>query len=129
VNGVNVRLRAADGVHFNKAGARKAAHFVEPEIRKLLEAALQPPETPAGAAPEAPATPAPGGNETTPPAVPEAVAPPPKPIAGKIESLTESAVSPGGALAPPPAGRVQPKALEAAPPQPGRADDFAWPQK
>jgi hypothetical protein len=129
VNGVNVRLRAADGVHFNKAGARKAAHFVEPEIRKLLEAALQPPETPAGAAPEAPATPGPGGNETTPPAAPEAVAPPPKPIAGKIESLTESAVSPGGALAPPPAGRVQPKALEGAPPQPGRADDFAWPPK
>ena len=59
VNGVIVRLRAADGVHFNKAGARKAAHFVEPEIRKLLEAALQPPETPAGATPEAPATPAP----------------------------------------------------------------------
>jgi hypothetical protein len=135
VNGVIVRLRAADGVHFNKAGARKAAHFVEPEIRKILEAALQPPETPAGVAPEAPATPAPGApaipgsNETTPPAAPEAVAPPPKPIAGKIESLTESAVSPGGALAPPPAGRVQPNALEAAPPQPGRADDFAWPPK
>ncbi|MDI9846504.1 DUF459 domain-containing protein [Rhodoblastus sp. 17X3] len=134
VNGVIVRLRAADGVHFNKAGARKAAHFVEPEIRKLLEAALQPPETPAGAAPEAPATPAPpgGGNETAPPAAPEAaapVAPPPKPIAGKIESLTESAVSPGGALAAPPAGRAQPKTLEAAPAQPGRADDFAWPPK
>jgi hypothetical protein len=134
VSGVIVRLRAADGVHFNKAGARKAAHFVEPEIRKLLEAALQPSETPAGAAPEAPATPAPpaGSNEMAPPAAPEAaapVAPPPKPIAGKIESLTESAVSPGGALAAPPAGRAQPKALEAAPAQPGRADDFAWPPK
>jgi uncharacterized protein len=133
VNGVIVRLRAADGVHFNKAGARKAAHFVEPEIRKLLEAALQPPETPAGAAPEAPATPAPpGGNETTPSAAPEAaapVAPPPKPIAGKTESLTESAVSAGGALAAPPVGGAQPKALEAAPAQPGRADDFAWPPK
>jgi hypothetical protein len=134
VSGVIVRLRAADGVHFNKAGARKAAHFVEPEIRKLLEAALQPPETPAGAAPEAPATPAPpaGGIEMAPSAAPEAaspIAPPPKPIAGKIESLTESAVSPGGALAAPPAGRAQPRALEAAPAQPGRADDFAWPPK
>ena len=47
VNGAVVRLRAADGVHFNKAGARKAAHFVEAEIRHVMEAALQPAGAPA----------------------------------------------------------------------------------
>ena len=34
INGQTVRLRAADGIHFTKAGARKLAHFVEPEIRR-----------------------------------------------------------------------------------------------
>src|SRR4029077_1165755 len=37
INGQNVRLRAADGVHFTKAGARKLAHFVEPAIRRNLD--------------------------------------------------------------------------------------------
>ena len=138
VNGIILRLRAADGVHFNKVGARKAAHFVEPDLRKLLEAALQPPATPASPGPEAPATPAPpagsispGPNEAAPPAAPEAaapVAPPPKPLAGKVESLNDSAVSPGGALTAPPRGGA-PVTPSAAPAQPGRADDFAWPPK
>jgi hypothetical protein len=34
--GQNRRLRAGDGVHFTKAGARKLAHYVEREIRRLL---------------------------------------------------------------------------------------------
>ena len=50
VNGAVVRLRATDGVHFNKAGARKAAHFVEAEIRRV-QASLQPAGAPADAAP------------------------------------------------------------------------------
>ena len=37
INGQTVRLRAADGIHFTKAGARKLAHFVEPEIRRNLD--------------------------------------------------------------------------------------------
>jgi hypothetical protein len=40
INGQTVRLRAGDGVHFTKAGARKLAHFVEPEIRRKLEEVL-----------------------------------------------------------------------------------------
>ena len=36
MNGQTTRLRAADGVHFSKSGARKAAHFVEIEIRRLI---------------------------------------------------------------------------------------------
>jgi hypothetical protein len=131
IDGDIVRLRAADGVHFNKSGARKAAHFVEPEIRRVLEAALQPAQTPQEAAPgeSAPSlTPVPGAAEgessSAPPQPAEAAAPPPpKPLAGKIEALTEPAVSPGGALADLPA----PAAVSAAaPPPPGRADDFRW---
>ncbi len=119
INGVIVRLRSVDGVHFNKAGALKAAHFVEPEIRKMIEAALKPPETPAQPA-TAPAA-------TAPAAAPPA-APAPKPIAGKVESLTDAAVSPGGALAAAPSS-PPPAAPEASTAQPGRADDFSWPAK
>ncbi len=144
VNGAIVRLRSADGVHFNKAGARKAAHFVEPEIRHVLEAKLQPPSAPAEAAPSTSLSPAPGPAQAAPPnpsaspgaanpgaASPEAakpapVAPPPKPLAGKVEPLTEPAVAPGGALANLPATAPPP---QAAPPQPDRADDFRWPAK
>ena len=131
VNGVIMRLRAADGVHFNKVGARKAAHFVEPEIRHVLEASLQPAPAPAPAEPVPSPVPAPGAPEAAlPPAAPEQAqpaAPPPKPLAGKIQPLTEPAVSPGGALAARPA--PAPAAPEAAASQPGRADDFHWPEK
>jgi hypothetical protein len=129
LNGAIVRLRAADGVHFNKAGARKAAHFVEPEIRKVLEAALQPNQPP-GAAPEAPAQPAPpGGAEAPGPEQAQPAAPPPKPIAGKIENLSDAVVSPGGALAAPPGAKAASKSPDAAPFQRGRADDFTWQPK
>jgi hypothetical protein len=143
VNGAVVRLRAADGVHFNKAGARKAAHFVEAEIRRAMQASLQP-SAPADAAPADAPNPlspnplAPSSGLTPPdalepqpgeiPQAPLALPPPPKPLAGKVQPLTEPTLSPGGGLAglsgqppaPPPG---------AAPSQPGRADDFSWPPK
>lgn len=55
VSGQPMRLRMADGIHFTKAGARKAAHFADVLIRRLIEA---PP--PAGAI----AVPAPDGSPT-----------------------------------------------------------------
>jgi hypothetical protein len=36
VLGVTTRLRGPDGIHFSPAGQRKLAHFVEPQLRKLL---------------------------------------------------------------------------------------------
>jgi hypothetical protein len=39
MSGQIVKLRAGDGVHFTKAGARKLAHFAEQDIRLALEAA------------------------------------------------------------------------------------------
>ncbi|HYA81499.1 MAG TPA: GDSL-type esterase/lipase family protein, partial [Methylocystis sp.] len=50
VNGEIVKLRLPDGVHFTEAGARKLAHFVEADIRKIYEAHPQPEEAPAEAA-------------------------------------------------------------------------------
>src|ERR1043166_6605624 len=52
------RLRAGDGVHFTKAGARKLAHYVEREIRRVMLARGAPVATPIPTEKEAP--PAPG---------------------------------------------------------------------
>jgi hypothetical protein len=126
VSGAIVRQRAGDGVHFNKAGARKAAHFIEPEIRRALEARLQP--TPAEPAPVS--TPGTAPKPETPEAVaPTPAAPPPKPLAGKVQPLGEPALSPGGTLAGLPQPGTPLRAPEAAPSQPGRADDFHWTEK
>ena len=65
VNGEIVKLRLADGVHFTEAGARKLAHFVEADIKKIYEAHAQPEQAPAaGATTPAPpaATPAASAN-------------------------------------------------------------------
>jgi len=121
VNGGIVRLRSSDGVHFSPAGARKAAYFVEPEIKKVL-ATLQTalPEQPAALPDATPAAPEP----TTP-----AVAPPPAPtLLGKILPLNDQTLSPGGSLASIPAAANAPRAA-GAPARAGRADDFSWPAK
>jgi hypothetical protein len=39
VTGQTMRLRLGDGIHFTPAGARKAAHFVDLVIRRIIEAA------------------------------------------------------------------------------------------
>jgi hypothetical protein len=132
VNGDIVRLRAGDGVHFNKAGARKAAYFVAQEIRHIMQAALQPAGSPGEDAPNSALTPPIPGSLTppgpTPPEqTPSAQSPPPKPLAGKVQPLSEPAVSPGGGLAGLSSSPGAPP--DAAPSQPGRADDFGWPGK
>lgn len=130
INGEIVKLRAADGVHFTKAGARKLAHFVEPDIRRTLDEAM------ARAKPEGPGIAAPAEaklpEEQSTPGEVETVAPPPppKPVAGPVLPLTGPARSPGGELASPgprsqALARQTPRPSE---PQPGRADDFSWPR-
>ena len=144
VDGQNVKLRGVDGIHFTKAGARKVAHFLEAEIRRVFdknrppsETATLPPDIEQAAgdinaqirremgAPEEPAAPgSPAPLET------------PKPLAGPILSLTARPISPGGALASreaTPAG--EPEAIarvlrlgEPVDPRTGRADDFPWPR-
>lgn len=146
INGQTVRLRAGDGVHFTKAGARKLAHFVEPEIRRNLDEVL--PKTEPGMTPDIPPNPANDLNsdaKETPAnvsALPSGEAPPApvKPIAGPVLPLTGPAVSPGGELATrvTSAGTARTDAQKLIEqtlqqgkplaPKPGRADDFSWPR-
>ena len=144
IEGQNVKLRGIDGIHFTKAGARKVAHFLEAEIRKAMdkgrpagEVASLPPDIEQaaddinaqnrremGAANVA--------NPPANPSTPAAAAPPLRPAAGPIFSLTAHPVTAGGALV----SRSAASPLESAqarrtlrmgePPeaQPGRADDF-----
>ena len=149
VNGQNVKLRAADGVHFTSAGARKVAHFVEGEIKRVFDARQQqapeasaPPAQETGALPATPAAPAvqsPG--PPTPAAAPSL--PPQRPAIGPTQLLTGP---PGGGqeLArrdKPNSRQATPVSVERAvaehvfveggvqPARPGRADDFSLPPK
>lgn len=142
VDGQTARLRANDGVSFTRAGARKAAHFVEIELKRLIE------QKGAGAAvaslPKAPDTPASPQSidqliNASIPALPEPPglpSLPAKPVAGPVLPLTRAETSSGGALL---SGRpafdgdaayTVDRALKqgiAPAPKPGRADDFTWP--
>jgi hypothetical protein len=139
INGQTVRLRAADGVHFTKAGARKLAHFVEPAIRHNLDEVQ--PNT--GPAPNPANVPNPEGTETPAnvSALPGTETPPaPKPVAGPILPLTAPVLAPGGELATrrtnagtasnPARALIEQTLQQGRPlaPKPGRTDDFSWPR-
>ncbi|MGA2794811.1 MAG: SGNH family hydrolase [Roseiarcus sp.] len=140
INGQNAKLRAADGIHFTKAGSRKMAQFLEAEIRRAFEAARPqddianlPPDI-EQAADDINAQIRREMGVVAPPGAPTR-GEPAKPLAGPILSLTTRPLSPGGALA-----ARQPALREGAAgervlaqggpiePKPGRADDFAWPR-
>ena len=142
VNGQPARLRTSDGVHFTKAGARKAAYFVDVELRRLIQSrggsalAALPPD--AGVrSPDL----QPGGVERMIDAamthLPEMTGMPiipVKPVAGPVMSLTRTELSADGLLVERRAPRLPADALaqralvDGAPPEPvrGRADDFRW---
>jgi len=132
VNGQIVRLRSNDGLRFTKAGARKLAHFVEGDIRRILDQVADP-DQPAAIS----ALPGTGADKEAPgPAVKTA---PVKPEAGPVMVLTAPPAAGNGRLDPPggfpPAGRSDPlvdAVLIKGEPQaspPGRADDPSWPPK
>ncbi|MCP8939747.1 DUF459 domain-containing protein [Alsobacter sp. SYSU M60028] len=150
LTGETVRLRAGDGVHFTRLGARKAAHFVETQIRSLLEnrppapvIAVPSPET---SEPSPDAALEPGGIERL---IDEAarrgleglpplpIAIPVKPVAGPILPLNQPESAPGARLltggvarGASEAGRLADQVLaQGRTPEakPGRADDFRWP--
>ena len=153
LSGQIAKLRTADGIHYTRAGARKAAHFADVVIRRLLEA---------DAPPNIIALPAitsgnealgrelqPGGVERLIDAMvsglPEATrlaSIPVKPVAGPVLplNLPANAAVPAGdgtllARASLARGRGDSAALldrifvDGAPPEPkpGRADDYRWP--
>ncbi|CAN7718630.1 SGNH/GDSL hydrolase family protein [Bosea sp. LjRoot237] len=152
VNGQIAKLRLGDGVHFTKAGARKAAHFVDVVIRRLLEGTptqnvIALPTLPETRAPLAPDL-QPGGVERLidrmvsglPADIPLVPVVPPRPLAGPILPLTGAIAGSGdtalitsvqeargrGDVA---AGLDRVFGQGIAPdPRPGRADDFSWPR-
>jgi uncharacterized protein len=151
VNGQNVKLRSADGVHFTSAGARKVAHFVEGEIKRVFDARQQqapeasaPPAQETGALPATPAAPAPTFQAPGAPAPAAAPSlPPQRPAIGPTQLLTGPA---GGGQDLARRDRPGPRPVAAVPVEravaehvfveggvqparPGRADDFSLPPK
>ncbi|TQI73662.1 hypothetical protein FHT98_1393 [Bosea sp. AK1] len=150
VSGQLVRLRLGDGIHFTAAGARKAAHFVDLVIRRMIEAA---PQGSVIALPVSPETGAPTALELQPGGVErlidQMVAGVPmiglpaalqaKPLAGPIQPLTgQGPITEQPLLASITEARGRGDAalqLErvfgqgiAPDPLPGRLDDYRWPR-
>jgi hypothetical protein len=115
------KLRSPDGVFFTNAGARKLAHYVEREIRRYMANRVV--------------------SLPSQSAAPVAAPPPPdkpaeRPLAGPVVPLAALPSESDQLLGGKAGGRVHGDALanqvlvkgEPIRPQPGRADDFAWPE-
>ena len=140
INGQNAKLRAADGIHFTKAGSLKLAQFLETDIKRVFDAvkpqndiASLPPDI-EQAAIDINAQIRREMGVAAPAGAPNVIEPE-KPLAGPILSLTARPLSPGGVLITRQAAATQGGALErvlaeGAPiePKSGRADNFAWPR-
>lgn len=152
VNGQIAKLRLGDGVHFTRAGARKAAHFVDVVIRRLLEGA---PTQNVIALPTSPETGAPLTPELQPGGVERLIdrmvsglpadlqlipVAPPKPLAGPILPLTGAVAGSGDTALITSVQEARGRGDVAAQldrvfgqgiapePRPGRVDDFRWPR-
>jgi hypothetical protein len=121
------RLRASDGVHFTKAGARKLAHYVEREIRRAMVARTTPVALPV---PQESQQQRPGSRTGTPATRPAAG--PVVPLGTASEADSSGGLLGGGPSRPPAsdplATRVLVKGEPVSAPR-GRADDFAWPRQ
>ncbi|HEV2958200.1 MAG TPA: GDSL-type esterase/lipase family protein [Xanthobacteraceae bacterium] len=118
------RLRAGDGVHFTKAGARKLAHYVEREIRRVMLTRGTPVATPIPTEKEAPPVPGKPGAPARP------VAGPVVPLTGPAAAGSDGLLGGGPARATtsdPVTSRVLVKGDPVVAPT-GRADNFAWPR-
>jgi hypothetical protein len=117
------RLRASDGVHFTKAGARKLAHYLEREIRRVTLPGSEPVALPS--------------SEPQPAVAARPSGPAARPLAGPVVPLTASVTSnqelissrdTGDASIPRSVTRVLVNGQALSPPA-GRADDFKWPRR
>ncbi len=121
--GQNRQLRAADGVFFTKAGARKLAHYVEREVTRLLAARSGPIAVPI--------------EPVTPDANVVPGQPAPRPLAGPVMPLVASTVGTDQLLGGPGTRPAAVDALaartlvkgEALAAPAGRSDDYAWPRR
>jgi uncharacterized protein len=142
VSGKMVRLRLPDGIHFTPIGARKAAHFIQVELRRLMELRGPPPpvavsavETVSPTVQTQPITPALSPLVPVVVTVPQAqpsMAARVKPTIGATFALTRTDVSSEGVLIPVHVNKNREKmnkSNELLPsPIEGRADDFRWPK-
>ncbi len=123
------QLRTYDGIHFTKFGARKLAHYVERDLRRVLR-------EPIPAALNLPAEPAPQAQPAKP------AGPAARPLAGPVilldtplnepDDLLGGAPQPGKAVSTPALDPVATRMLVRGEPmrgEPGRADDMAWPPR
>lgn len=113
------RLRAADGVHFTKAGAVKLASYVDQELRRVLSNHAAPVALPEQAAPVKPGT----AHPDVGPVLPLTVS--------RTEGAAGGLLGGGSEAAPLASDPLAQKALDrGAPiaPAAGRADDFSWPR-
>jgi hypothetical protein len=127
LEGQTRRLRSGDGAYFTRAGARKLAHYVEREIRRVMMANVPV------------ATPVPQEPEPEAKAPPAAAAPglPPRPAASPVMSLTtpkgtNDSLAGANLGRTPAADSVATRVLVKGEPleaPAGRADDFAWPRR
>jgi hypothetical protein len=120
------RLRVSDGVHFTKAGARKLAHYLEREIRRVIQRGSEPSVAALPAEPQVQIPKGPGAATARP------LSGPVVPLTGGAASsqdllgaVTESATAGGNPRA---ATRVLIKGEPITPPA-GRSDDFRWPRR
>jgi hypothetical protein len=91
LGGQIARLRTADGVHFTRAGARKAAHFTDVALRRIM------PEISAG-----PVLAAPSPMLTEPQPAPPVAGPPPLELQpGGVEAAIDRMARAGAGLDPP----------------------------
>ena len=117
------RLRVSDGVHFTKAGARNLAHYLEREVRRMMQRGTELVAIPAE--PQLPQPAARPGAATA------------RPLSGPVVPLTVSATASQDLLGatetsasanPRSATRVLIKG-EAVNAPAGRSDDFRWPRR
>jgi uncharacterized protein len=144
INGVSVKLRSDDSVHFTKAGARKLAFFVEKDLNKLLSGnALKSEPQPAPVLPVAPTLqlPSPQSPIDIRNAVPLPDAAGLAPVlqkreAGPVMPLSSLPISSSDKLAqtiaPSQQKTIATDVFEqglAPYPKPNRGDDFSWPRR
>jgi hypothetical protein len=124
------RLRTGDGVHFTKAGARKLAHYLEREIRRVSTPGAEVVALPSSPEPSSPSLS--GAPTPAKPAGPAA-----RPLAGPVVPLTASITTSeeligskdtGASAVPKSVTRALVNGDAIAAPA-GRADDFQWPRR
>ena len=74
------RLRVSDGVHFTKSGARKLAHYLEREVRRVMQRGTEPAVAPLPVEPQVPAPRGPGAATA-------------RPLSGPVVPLTAQATA------------------------------------